>query len=246
MSTFLQMVNTVRQEAGITGGDLTTLQSGLSAESTRIKSWVAREWVRIQAKRTDWQWMRQTFAAPLTGGVIEYTPAAIGAIATNGPGGAAATFTAAQFANWKRDSFRIYTGVTPVAVDEMLASFMPWDQFRNVFVYGSMRQNFSRPVAFTVSPTKSLWFGMPPDNVGVSYFVDGEFYLAPVTLSLDADVPAAPAQYHDLVVFRALKAYGVFMSAQEVIDRAQEQINEIQPGLMGDQLPIMTTGAPLA
>jgi hypothetical protein len=240
MSTFLQLVNTCRQEAGIAGGDLTTLQGGvLTAESQRIANWVNNEWLRVQRLRNDWQWMRQTFSAPLTGGVAEYTPAAIGAVSTP-------TFTAAQFANWKRDSFRIYTGALPSQVDEMLASFIPWDQFRNIYLYGNMRQNFSRPVAFTVDPLKNLWFGMPPDNLGTSYFFDGEMYLAPSALVLDADTPGAPAFYHDWIMARALAAYGVFMSAQEVIDRAEMLINEVRPMVMADQLPIIETGPPLA
>lgn len=240
MSTYLQIVNEVRSEAGIAGGDLTTVQTGLSAESQRIANWVNKEWLRIQRKKPDWQWMRKYITCPLTGGVAEYTPAAIGAAATP-------TFTAAQFGNWKRDSFRIYTNALPTQVDEMLATFMPWDQFRNVYLYGSMRQNFSRPVAFTVSPSKSLWFGMPPDvNATVSYFFDAEYYSAPSALVLDTDTPGAPAQYHDWVMARALKAYGVFEGAPEVIERAQELINEVQPLISVDQLPIVEAGPPLA
>jgi hypothetical protein len=240
VSTFLQLVNLVRSEAGITGGDLTTVQSGLSAESQRIANWVNNEWLRIQRKKPDWQWMRQYFTCPLTGGTQEYTPTQIGAVSTP-------TFTAAQFGNWKRDSFRIYTNATPTQIDEQLATFIPWDQFRNIYLYGSMRQNFSRPVAFTVSPKKNLLFGMPPDvNATVSYFFDGEMYLAPSALVLDADTPGAPAFYHDWIMARALKAYGVFMAAGEVIQRAQELINEIQPQISVDQLPVIECGPPLA
>lgn len=241
MSTFLQLTNLVRSEAGIAGGDLLTLQSGLSAESQRIANWVNNEWLRVQRKKPDWQWMRQYFHASLTNGQAEYTVAQIGAAATP-------VFTAAQFGNWKRDSFRIYTSASPQYIDEMLATFMPWDQFRNVYLYGNMRQNFSRPVAFTVSPSKSLWFGMPPDinAAGVTYNVDGEYYQAPAALVLDADVPACPAFYHDWIMARALKAYGVFMSAAEVIGRAEELIGEVQPAVMADQLPIMESGPPLA
>lgn len=239
MATFLQLVNTVRQEAGLAGGDLTTLQSGLSAESQRIANWTNREWQRIQGMKDDWQWLRTSFNFQLTGLQQQYTVAQVGALTTP-------TFTAAQFGNWKRDSFRVYTNTAPTQADEMLAVFMPWDQFRNLYLYGTMRQNFSRPVAFTVAPDKSLWFGMPPDAAGVTYFCDGELYTAPVALVADADTPVMPLRWHDLIVFRALKAYGVFMAAEEVIARAQDQINEIQPKLMADQLPIITSGPPLA
>lgn len=235
MATFLQLVNQVRSEAGIGGGtDLTTLQSGLSAESTRVKAWVVNECKRIESQRNDWQWLRHSGVLTLTANQAQYTVAQCGAASTP-------IFTAAQFANWKKDSFRVYSDAA--FADEMLTVFMPWDTYRNVYQYASMRSTYSRPVAFSIGPDKSLWFGTGPD---AAWKVVYEYYQQPTALSADADVPALPIQYHDLIVFRALRAYGVFMSAQEVVDRAQQQINEIQPQLMGDQLPIMMSGPPLA
>lgn len=231
--TFLQLVNAVRQEAGVATADLTTLQSGMSSESTRFKNWVNREWLRIQADKPDWQFMRQTAQFNLTAGVALYTPAQVGLASTP-------QFAPNAFANWKRDSFRCFTSTYD---DEMLMGFIPWDQWRNVFQYGSMRTNTSRPVAVTVAPDKSLGFGITPDrNYGVVF----EYYRAPVALSADADMPSMPGQYHDLIVYRALLSYGVFMSAPEVISRAQMEIARIQPKLMADQMPIMVSGPPLA
>ena len=235
MSTFLQIVNTVRSEAGITGGDLTTLQgSGLSAESTRIKTWVNSEWLSLQRKRPDWQWMRQSGVLTLTTDQAQYTPAQAGAASTP-------SFTAAQFGNWKRDSFRIFKDTQ--YLDEMLAAFMPWDQYRNLYQYGSMRTSYNRPVVVSIGPDKSLWFGIQPDAAWKLVY---EMYLAPSSMSADADTPGCPAFYHDLITYEALLAYGVFVSAQEVITRAETKIAEIRPLVLLDQLPLVHAGPPLA
>ena len=234
MATYLDIVNTVRQEAGIAGADLATLQNGLSAESTRIKNWVAREWLRIQSDKSQWQWMRRDFNFTLTANQALYTPAQVGAASTP-------SFTADQFANWKRDSFRVYAD--PSFGDEMLTAFMTWDIWRNLYQYGNMRNTRSRPVAITVAPDKSLGLGITPDQV---YHVVGEYYTKPAALSADADVPGMPSEYHDLIIYRALSAYATFMAAPEVLERARAEISRIQPKLMRDQLPVIANGPPLA
>jgi hypothetical protein len=231
--SFLQLVNACRQEAGVATSDLTTLQTSMSMESTRFKNWINREWLRIQADKSDWQWMRQTAQFNLQANVPSYSPTVVGLASTP-------QFTGATFGNWKRDSFRIYSAAY---TDEMLAGFMPWDTYRNVYQYGSMRDSRARPVAFSVAPDKSLWFGITPD---AAYGVVFEYYTAPIGLAQDADTPTMPAQYHDLIMYRALRSYGVFMAASEVIARAQEEINRISPKLLADQLPIFSSGPPLA
>lgn len=234
MSTFLQLVNMTRQEAGLAAGDLTTLQTGLSAESNRIKNWVNREWYRIQSDKDQWQFLRRSGQFVTTAAQFLYSPAQVGAASTP-------VFAAGDFANWKRDSFRVYKD--PQYADEMLSAFMNYDQWRNLYQYASMRTNYSRPVAITVAPDKSLGLGMGPDAV---YNVVYEYYAAPAYMAADTDVPNMPPEYHELIVFRALKAYGVFMAATEVIARAQEEIDRIWPKLCGDQLPIFMSGPPLA
>lgn len=234
MATFLQLVNQVMGEAGTAGSPLTTLQTGLSPEATRFKAWVNAEWQRIQADKLQWQWMRVSGTFPTVANQMQYTIAGIGASSTP-------YFAAATFGNWIRRSFRFY--LDPYYSDEQLAAFITWDQFRDLYLYGANRLNSSRPVAFTVAPDKSLYLGMRPDQI---YQVVYEFYQAPIALSADADIPAMPSMFHDLIVFRALKAYGTFVSASEVISRADEEIARIMPKLCADQLPVAFGGPPMA
>jgi hypothetical protein len=106
-----------------------------------------------------------------------------------------------------------------------------------------MRSARSRPVVFSIDPQKNLYFGIVPDG---AYTIVYEFYRTPITLSADADTPAMPARFHELIAFRALRAYGIFMAAPEVIGRADDQISRIGAELAADQLQVITSGPPLA
>ena len=233
---FLQLVNLARSEAGVAGSDLPTLQTGLSQESTRFKNWVANEWVRIQSEHPDWEFMRFSGEFNSVANQAMYTPQQAEATSDGTASGTPI------LGNWKRDSFRISTAGQNYQ-DEMLAGFLPWWQYRNLYLYGNMRSSRSRPVVFSIDPQKNLYLGIIPD---AAYTVGYEFYRTPITLSADADTPAMPDRFHELIAYRALRAYGIFMAAPEVIGRADDAISRINPQLAADQLQMITSGPPLA
>jgi hypothetical protein len=236
MSTFLQLVNLARSEAAVAGGDLTTLQSGLTKESQLFKSWVANEWLILQGKHPDWQFLRTTGEFNSVANQAQYTPQQAEATVDG------TSATASILADWKRDSFRISTAGNSYA-DEAIFGFMPWDTFRNMYQYGAMRAARNKPVVFSVDPQKNIWLGATPDQ---AYTVGYEFYRTPQALSADADTPLMPDRFHSLVAYKALRAYGIYMSAPEVIGRADDKINELYGGLVNDQLPGIVSGPPLA
>lgn len=233
---FLQLVNLARTEAGVAGGDLTTLQGSLSAEAARFKSWVANEWIRVQSKHPDWDFLRFTGEFNTVANQASYTPQQAKATSDGTVSGTAI------LGNWKRNSFRVSTAGQSYQ-DEMLCGFMPWDQYRNLYQYGNMRSERSRPVVFSIDPQKNLWFGIIPNG---AYTIVYEFFRTPITLSGDADTPAMPDRFHELIAYKALRAYGIFMAAPEVIGRADSQISLMEPQLAADQLPVITSGPPLA
>ena len=233
---FLELVNLTRSEAGVAGGDLNTLQAGLSLEGQRFKSWVANEWKKIQAEHSDWQFLRSNFEFDTVADQAKYTPqqAKVTDDGTN--------TGASILASWKLDSLRISTSGNNYA-DEALAGFLTWEQYRNLYQYGRMRFERSKPVVFTSDPQKNLWFGIIPNG---AYTVNGEFYRTPQALSADEDEPLMPERFHSLVAYKALRAYGIFQSAPEVIGRADDVISTLYMDLIADQLPTMQMGAPLA
>ena len=89
----LQIVNRLRQEAGIATSDLTTT-SGQSGESKRCVDWCNSAWMDLQTMRQDWFWMRSTAAFQTVAGQSTYTPAQCGV---------------SNFGKWTRETFRNYT-----------------------------------------------------------------------------------------------------------------------------------------
>lgn len=237
MSTFLDLVNLARSEAGIDSSDLSTLQSGLNAESARFKSWVAREWLRLQAEHDDWDFLRTTFAFTTTASQFAYTPKEAGAT-TDGTSAGTSILS-----RWKEDSFRVSTFGSNYA-DEAILIPIGYDRFRNLYQFGNNRVGSGKPVNFAVRPSdRALCFGLMPSG---QYDINGEFWRTPQELSADDDEPLMPAKFHDLVAFRALRAYGIYMAAPEVIGRADESIGRLYAALAGEQLPQFGMGPPLA
>lgn len=234
--TLLELVNFVRREAGIGTSDLSGL-GGLNAENSRVLGWVRQEYIDLQASHDEWQFLRREFEFDTVANQAYYTPQQ--AKATDD-----GTDTGAPIlADWKLDSFRISTTGQGYA-DEQIAGFITYEDYRNLYQYGSSRNDRSKPVVFTVRPSdKAIGLGLTPDG---AYRVVGEFFRKPHQLVAASDEPVLPDRFHILIGHLALRAYGIFMSAPEVIGRADSKIGPLQLQLCNDQLPQMMGGAPLA
>jgi hypothetical protein len=78
------------------------------------------------------------------------------------------------------------------------------------------------------------------------YTVVGDYYLAPVDLSADTDVPTLP-EWHNpmIIVYRAMIDYGMFESAPEVVQRGELKYKQLLQRLEFDQLKPVQWGASL-
>lgn len=94
---FLQLVNRVRQNCGMSGSDYTSLAT-LPADGQRLKNWVNESWMEIQAMHQDWEWQRKSIAFPTVAGQPFYTLSQIG--------------NASDFGMWAQDTFRNYANPT--------------------------------------------------------------------------------------------------------------------------------------
>lgn len=230
--TFLQLVNRVRRECGVSGGELLTLQSGLTIEQTRFKDWVNDAWNDLQVMREDWLWMRAQFSFETGAGVQNYSLSDIGAT---------------DLGDWQRGSFRCYTTSVGPA-DEQILPFMEYQTWRNVYLYGTMRTTQTRPVVLTVMPDRTLSTGPVPDGV---YTILGEYTRAPVALAADSDAPSTsanplPERFQMIVVYRAMKAFATFAVAPEIYDRAMREERRLMQQLLSYGVPTITSGPPLA
>ena len=228
---YLALVNRARVECGVSGASntLTTAQS-LTGESARIAAWVNTAWNDIQTAHEDWQWMRAAVSFNTVAQQQTYTPTQAGVGTT--------------FGNWKRDSFRCSTVGNNYA-DEQLLNFMEYTTFRNLYMYGTMRTTYSRPVVVAIVPgaDKSLALGAIPDQ---AYVISGEYYVAPVELSANTDEPVLPARFQMAIVYRAMMYYAGYEAAPEVYSRGELEFKRLMNRLEIDQITTPVSGPPLA
>jgi len=223
---YLQLVNRARTECGVSGNDLTTTV-GQSGENARFTNWVSTAYVDIQTARDDWDFLRGTFNFNTVAQQQTYTDSDAG--------------ISSDFGNWKNDSFRCSLNAS--FEDEQLMAYMPYQEFRNLYQYGSMRTTYSRPVVVSFEPDKGIAFGPVPDQV---YHINGEYYKKPIEFSADTDTPRFPDRYHMIIVYKAMMYYGGFESAPEVFSRGEYEFRRLIERLHIDQLPTTVSGPPLA
>jgi len=115
---FLQLVNQLRVECGVSGPPLSTVAGQLAgSENARMVSWIQNAWNDIQTSKEDWLFLREPFQFNTVALQQIYTPTEAGVGST--------------FGNWKRDSFRC-SSVGSNFTDEQLMNYMDWTTFRNL------------------------------------------------------------------------------------------------------------------
>lgn len=224
----LSLVNRARQECGVSGGALTTVQGTLTQEGQRFKDWVNTAWTDIQQHRGDWQWMRKTATFNTVAGQTSYTAAQAGAPDVN---------------EWSPESFRDYLASIGVK-GEMFMTYRDFSEYRDLYEFNAMRLTQSRPVEITIRPDHSTLSVWPlPNDV---YTITGEYYRVPTDLTLDTDDPASagndlPTRFHMLLIYMAMRSYAAYESAPEVDARGMEGMMRIKGQLeaWGLQTPQM-------
>lgn len=227
MATYLQLCNSLIRKCGISGGSIGSV-SGQTGEMLRVVNWIDEAYRQIQLVQPNWNWMRKQCSFSTVASQGSYTPAQAGA---------------SDVSNWKTDSFRCY--VTSAGVrSEMFLDEVEYDSFRDTYIFGNLRLSYSRPTVIAFGPDYSVNLGMAPDSS--DYTIVGEYYCTTQYLTLDGDIPLMPAQYHDIIVHRAMVMYGMYESAQEVVAEGTNLYNAMIRRLGRDLLPDVMVGGALA
>ena len=227
---FLQLVQRLRQEAGAAGlGPSST--TGQIGNLKRLTDWINMAWMDIQSAHTDWDWMRQSITFDTVLGQATY---ALGI----GPG--MCGVSVATFGMWARDTFRNF--VTAVGMNsEVFMDYIHYDNWRNAYMYGALRQTTTRPLQISIAPDKSICLGPPPI---AGYTILGDYYTAPYELIDDAEIPLLPVTFHMAIVYRALMFYGAFEAAPEVYDSAEREFTKLMRRMTATRIPeILWDGA---
>ena len=237
--TFLQAVNRLATEAGVTGNASSvaavTGQTGMAA---RLVNWIAQAHTQLQLRHDNWAWLRSTFTVNTTSGDDTYA----GTDCTDSRLSAAIT----RFDHWipfddnGSPNIKIYLTSDGVGTQRWMVN-LPWSYF--VAIYRRGTQNNGVPVHVTIDPQHNLVLGPKPDGI---YTITGEYQRSALQFTADADTPEFPGQYHDILWAQALEMYGRYNAAGEVLARGQVEGRAWLRQLERNQLPTITMGEPLA
>ena len=235
--TFLELCQKTRRLARIPGSGPTTV-TGQTGQMLDIVEWVKDAYEAIQNKYPDWRWMRSTFTLTTIASTDTYAYSSSAVVESSD------SSSITSFDSWRisdpDDPVKIYLQSSGVGAETYL-SFMAWDYFKQIYKRGTQANNM--PNLITIDPQNRLVLGANPDAV---YIVTGDYRKGPEALSVDADIPSMPSQYHDLIVYYALEHYGYLELAPEVLAYAQKMRRRLMSQLEINQLPPWSTGAPLA
>lgn len=225
---FLQLVQRLHREAGRQGTApvAVTAQTGMNA---RFVDWINSAYEDVQGLHESWSFRRASFSFPTIAGTQNYTPTGV---------------SLADLGAWWFDpdqnnlsGIRIYSS----AEDEMDLVYIPWEDFRATYKFGSSRTASTRPTIFSIKPDLSMDLWAIPDAV---YTVNGEYVKKIQAMSGNTDTPILP-DYHMILVWRALMFYGAQEGAPEVYAHGQNEYDKLIGKLEFNQLPKITWGPPL-
>ena len=151
-------------------------------------------------------------------------------------------FNTTNFGSWHNESFRCYLTATGQS-DEQYLIYLPYDEWRDMWDYGSNATMTGRPMYFTVAPDLSIKLGPIPS---AAYTIRADYQKKATEMSGDTDTPGMPSQFHQAVVWKGLMYYGGYESAPEAFSRGQGEFKNIIFSLRMNQLPAMLMSGPLA
>ena len=201
MSTYLELSQALARESGTISGTNPTAVASQTGRLLKIVNWIDQANVAIQNLHADWRWMQKTFSGDTSSGSGQYTPA---------------SWSITDLRDWLRDNrvtgyqpHTIYLTTDGVAGEGALLE-ITWQQWRTTYGRGSQTNNF--PSQYAISPAGEFSLGPIPDD---TYTINGEYRQAAVRLTADGDIPAMPAAFHEIIVWRALMMLAEFDEAAE-------------------------------
>jgi hypothetical protein len=225
--TFLDLVQRTFVDCGITYDPPTTTVNP-TGQTRAICMLVNEQWMAIQRQHDDWKFMRVSpgVAFATVAGQQLYTVTQTG-------------ITRGVVSSWKRDTFRVYNTSTGLP-SEIRMNYWDYDDWRDMYLFGTQRTAQQMPVNFTVTPDNSIGLQCPL----AGYTIAGDYYSAPLAFAADGDIPTLPPQFRMLIVYKAMMVYGLTESAPEVYGQGKLLYDPLMSKLENQRLiEIRTTGA---
>lgn len=217
----LQLTQAAQREMGVSGNGPSTAVNA-TGFAAKVVAWVQQAAMEIQGKHPTWRflWRQSDFA--LTSGKQSYTYADFGLPAIK---------------VWRGDGCSLYRpSEGPNA--RYWPAFMSWQDYQFLTRQYSAQ---GMPQYVAERPDLSLSFFPVPDG---DYVFSAEYYLKPIPLLLNNDVPPMPEEFHMAIAWRAVMFYAGSDSDPGLLVHASAQYSTLMSAMEMDQLdPMQMAGA---
>ena len=203
MSTFLELAQETRALSGVGGTGPTDVPTATGIEG-RIVNYLKNAWIDIQMHPKKWKWMWGRYLAPAPGGsplqtiadTREYPLTGVDRVRVN--------------------SFRSYLTTTGVS-DRQKMIWLSWRKFDQA--HGTVDELANRPICVTRDPSGQLVLYPKANDI---YSIEFEYFKTAQILAVNGDIPEMPTDFHQLIVYEALKRFGKAEDAPEIIKLGEE------------------------
>jgi len=217
---YLQLCVRLREEADISGGGPTSVLNQ-SGQLKNITNWIQQAWIDIQQKRPNWEFMRNEFTFDTVASQRDYK---------------AADVAITDLKLWDLESFLLYDKSIGES-DQKKVINISYAYWRDVYRAQMNARKTDRIQYMTRLPDNQIRFEPSPDRI---YTIDGEYKRSTQVMAADADVPTGlPDDFHMIIVWQALKNYGLSENAPEVLEQAEYNFDILLNRLELEQLPVM-------
>jgi len=234
----LAIVQSLHNEAKLAGSAPTAVagQTGRAADLVR---WAIEAYNDIQRDSDGkWKWLRGDWYFDTVASTTNY---ATTAITDTDAAVAISRFRAWDFDD--REPPMIYLSSDGESTERDL-SIEDWRDFRYKYIRGTHTAGY--PGAITAKVNNNLYLGPTPDAV---YRVTGTYWKGNQALAADGDTPEMPADFHMLIVYRAIEKYGYDSVSPEILARAEADGKPLYEALVNNQAysrHSLSVGPPLA
>lgn len=221
---FLKMCQRVVSEGGISG-QITSCENQ-TGEALRVVQWVAQAYSDIlNDQAMSWRFIHKTFTKQLTANKGTYSFEEIGV-----PNGV----------QWDTREMRV--AINEDLSDETFLTHMSFPDFREFWMFSSRRTVASRPLNAAADNEMNLVLAPIPAE---AYWLNFQAMVQAPDLVRNGDTPVFPERFHIGIVWNALRSYGMFEAAPEVVARADANLAKIMFQLELDQSNEIVVGSPL-
>lgn len=222
MANYLELTQTTRLLCGMQGVGPSSVTAAQGVEGVLVR-FVRDAYVDIQNMREDFRWMEAAQSFSTIADQDEYNMQEIFGVSSP------------PLKKYQKPSFII----TNSAGKKNYLAFVE----RNVLEARYLNNTQTKlPIQYTIDPpTNNLILKSTPDGV---YNVDFRYQKSPEILSLDAQVPALPLSFHNLIVYKATEKMAIYLGVPEIFREYSTEVAKMSGQLMRMELPKMRMSAP--